>query len=661
MIPKNISRNHVLTAIAETRKGGIPDNRSSKKFLLEYEGNFYPPKYVISRANHYANGEELNPEAFSGGAESNKFLISRGFRIVPVAHSTPKPSKPTPTTPIKSIVNAPIAPIVSPDTTARHDEHCRECKRIILLMLEKAYGEAKLNYRLDFKVTPESFKNTKQYKVLAEIFKALQSHRGFTDFIKSDRLPPFDFFVPRPGFIIEFDESQHFTKPREIALSLYPDDFSLGYDKKVWVQRCQTLNKRDNDLPFRDEQRAWYDTLRDFCCNLKGIPIIRLLPEEAKWCGMNPKDNVDVVNFKKIIEQKMEQTTSKSDPARGSFKVGLVFPEIEKHSLKHLIPQIDRYGGFLNLLVFPEGFETITTKREQTPEMLLDSDEMNPIRVRYAELSHRLSLSIIVGVQVYCRKVFNMGGHDQYCLCVQPDGGSCIYHKHSTSRLKAFFDTKWSIKDNFPVMDIAGKRVGMSICHDMYISLIPRLLKSKGAGIWVNLTGQNVRTHIWEAVLRARAAENHLFAVCTLHRSSDKSNPQKEPYAFSAKGKIRLKDLSTGKDISLIEERGRVGKIFFFDTADYAISQPKPKESSDLPDKAERIVLSLKNNNVAIQDGKKRYWISEISMTDFLNFPEKLWQTCLDHRDAVAIFMIQTVEDDWAKHKTHAEAVLWRG
>ncbi len=56
MIPKNIKREHIIKAIEEIKKVRIPEGRSSKKFLLEYNGEFYPPKYTISLANKYANG-----------------------------------------------------------------------------------------------------------------------------------------------------------------------------------------------------------------------------------------------------------------------------------------------------------------------------------------------------------------------------------------------------------------------------------------------------------------------------------------------------------------------------------------------------------------------------------------------------------------------------
>lgn len=49
---------------------------------MEYNGEFYPPKYIISIANKYVNGKELDPEEFSGGVEANQFLKSLVFNIV---------------------------------------------------------------------------------------------------------------------------------------------------------------------------------------------------------------------------------------------------------------------------------------------------------------------------------------------------------------------------------------------------------------------------------------------------------------------------------------------------------------------------------------------------------------------------------------------------
>ena len=82
MIPQNIKSEHILNAIEEVERSGIPRERSSDRYDLEYNKKIYPPKYIISLANKYANGKELDHSEFSGGDEANNFLESLGFNIV---------------------------------------------------------------------------------------------------------------------------------------------------------------------------------------------------------------------------------------------------------------------------------------------------------------------------------------------------------------------------------------------------------------------------------------------------------------------------------------------------------------------------------------------------------------------------------------------------
>lgn len=81
-IPKNIHHEHVMKALQKINREGVPERRGSTRFSLLYEGKYYPPKYVISIANIFANGEEYAPSLFSGGDETNGFLKGLGFRIV---------------------------------------------------------------------------------------------------------------------------------------------------------------------------------------------------------------------------------------------------------------------------------------------------------------------------------------------------------------------------------------------------------------------------------------------------------------------------------------------------------------------------------------------------------------------------------------------------
>jgi len=82
MIPRNITREHVLKALREIDINGVPKGRDSRKFVLLCEGKAFPPKYVVSLANKYANGIELDSSTFSGGKETNKFLMNLEFEIL---------------------------------------------------------------------------------------------------------------------------------------------------------------------------------------------------------------------------------------------------------------------------------------------------------------------------------------------------------------------------------------------------------------------------------------------------------------------------------------------------------------------------------------------------------------------------------------------------
>jgi len=138
---------------------------------------------------------------------------------------------------------------------------------------------------------------------LQSIFESLREHRGYERFVRADRLPNVDYFVPSLGVILEFDESQHFTAPREIALSHYPDQTELGFDRDRWIGLCRKMHRRDNDPPYRDEQRAWYDTMRDFAPYILGLkPTVRLFARDLEWCSLRPDSNQDIDTFRQHVE-----------------------------------------------------------------------------------------------------------------------------------------------------------------------------------------------------------------------------------------------------------------------------------------------------------------------------------------------------------------------
>jgi len=80
-IPQNISKEHIEKAIIEIIPEQIPAQRHEKKYLLITDEKVLPPKYVISIANKYANGEELNSDDFNA-IEAKQFLLKHNFRVV---------------------------------------------------------------------------------------------------------------------------------------------------------------------------------------------------------------------------------------------------------------------------------------------------------------------------------------------------------------------------------------------------------------------------------------------------------------------------------------------------------------------------------------------------------------------------------------------------
>ena len=81
---ERITRNDILEAIGEIDRDGIRKGRSSSTYDLIHNGKAYPPKLVISIANRFATGEELDNKSFQGGKGTPAFnlLEKHGFKLI---------------------------------------------------------------------------------------------------------------------------------------------------------------------------------------------------------------------------------------------------------------------------------------------------------------------------------------------------------------------------------------------------------------------------------------------------------------------------------------------------------------------------------------------------------------------------------------------------
>jgi hypothetical protein len=88
------------------------------------------------------------------------------------------------------------------------------------------------------------------------------------------RILEIDFYLPKHGLAIEFDERQHFTLERRASLAAYPGK-DFPFDISKWSDLC-SKSVIDYTPPCRDWQRAFRDSVRDIRCRAHGVPLIRI-------------------------------------------------------------------------------------------------------------------------------------------------------------------------------------------------------------------------------------------------------------------------------------------------------------------------------------------------------------------------------------------------
>lgn len=190
----------------------------------------------------------------------------------------------------------------------KHDTRCNKCKSVIYAMLQKIYGDVEFKFKASGVSTKiEDYEKHQCYKELIAIYSALQDYRNNKEFVKLKSLQRCDLYIPKYRYVIETDEFQHFSYARFIALKNYPKRMAIGYDKKWYQLACDNTRNKDNDPKYRDEQRAWYDTIRDFLPLLTDDVslTIRIPLGFHAWCMLSPKIGKDVLLFKQFALNKI--------------------------------------------------------------------------------------------------------------------------------------------------------------------------------------------------------------------------------------------------------------------------------------------------------------------------------------------------------------------
>jgi hypothetical protein len=224
----------------------------------------------------------------------------------------------------------------------RHTENCKKCKLTILNALKKEFGEVIDQWQSDWSCRIEDVVSLPEIKktaahALEKIYSTLQINRGHRSFVRRRKLQPCDYYIKSLNCIVEFDESQHFTAPRGLSLSFYPKTAQLAFNKEEWQNRCKTLNRHDNNPPDRDEQRAWYDALRDLLPAYFGMnPTIRIFAKEMVWCANETK--TDKIIRESMRGYRMKNTTKRKLRKKNDLSL------VKREHIRQAIAIVDKDG-----------------------------------------------------------------------------------------------------------------------------------------------------------------------------------------------------------------------------------------------------------------------------------------------------------------------------
>lgn len=135
-------------------------------------------------------------------------------------------------------------------------------------------------------------KTPREEKIYADIIANLEELSGTRMFAYKKCKLAFDFVCENQKMIIEYDERQHFTKQRKIALMSYPSDINLYYNRELWIKACDDINAKmeKENSPFRDETRAFYDSVRDIEAYRHGYKLIRIMHGQFDFARENARE-----------------------------------------------------------------------------------------------------------------------------------------------------------------------------------------------------------------------------------------------------------------------------------------------------------------------------------------------------------------------------------
>lgn len=272
-----VSREHVEEACRLFDAGMALPIRPAKSTFLVVNSKRYPAKFIRGIAYRVATGIEANPDQYSGGDETVRFFKRLGMTA---EHGVRTPK------------DKDVLAVVHPPPLLPSDPAKLKQKAAFRPLLETRFGSVITEAKFDWLIVPSEAEMDEH---VARIYSALSSMRGHRGFASSGRALACDYYVPSHRLIVEYDERQHFTLARALALRQYPEGLKVFFDRSDWIATCEKIRANDPTPPFRDEQRAIYDSLRDIYAAQNRFTLIRLKDRAFDWTSHQASERLDEV------------------------------------------------------------------------------------------------------------------------------------------------------------------------------------------------------------------------------------------------------------------------------------------------------------------------------------------------------------------------------
>jgi very-short-patch-repair endonuclease len=253
--PRQLSREHILAAVKEYRSTP-PKHHPARSAFLRVEEKLLPAKQIIRLAFRCATGELPTSEQLTGGRASVQLLRNLGFEA-----------------------------IYEKQPNVGNRNKVKNARREAFRQLLAArFGSINLEERFPVLCVPDLVNRSSMPIDLRRILVAIESVRQMPIKGRSNYCLGCDFYIPDHRLIIEFDERQHFTLARAASLKAYPADAPVAFDRERWIALSEEIQAGDNSPIYRDEQRAFYDAIRDIVAPQIGFkPVVRVFEEDVLW------------------------------------------------------------------------------------------------------------------------------------------------------------------------------------------------------------------------------------------------------------------------------------------------------------------------------------------------------------------------------------------